>query len=123
MPSSLVLAGDGFRTKPTGPTPPNPIATSRSVNLRLSTTTEIQTVQAFPQFREGPLVHTLHSVQDKFAINYGAMSVPGFYWPTGSAWGRCDCTGASSRSFSFPHAIGDPAQIVDLPAASTNLAG
>ena len=36
---------------------------------------EIQTVQAFPEFREGPLVHTLHSVQDKFAINYGTAGV------------------------------------------------
>ena len=32
---------------------------------------EVQDVQAFPQFEDPVLSHTLHSVEDKFAINYG----------------------------------------------------
>ena len=78
---NAIITGPGrgrFPNETYRPNATDPIATSRSVNLRLSTTTEIQTVQAFPQFREGPLVHTLHSVQDKFAINYAhcRCSVP-----------------------------------------------
>jgi len=36
---------------------------------------EIQDVQAFPQFDDPVLSHTLHSVEDKFAINYGTAGI------------------------------------------------
>jgi hypothetical protein len=36
---------------------------------------ELQDVQALPQFEDPILSHTLHSVEDKFAINYGVAGV------------------------------------------------
>ncbi|HKO96290.1 MAG TPA: hypothetical protein VJU86_04825 [Pyrinomonadaceae bacterium] len=79
---------------------------------------EIQTVQAFPQFREGPLVHTLKSVADKFAINYGTggagAEILANRLGVGPMW---DCTECKFEEFFLSSwAIGDPAQIVDKPA-------
>ena len=32
-------------------------------------------MQAFPQFEQQPLKHTLHSVRDAFTINYGTAGI------------------------------------------------
>ena len=82
---------------------------------------EIQTVQAFPQFTKGELVHTLHSVQDKFAINYGTGGIGAEILANrlgvGPMW---DCTECKYEEFFLSAwTVGDPAQIVDKPANST----
>lgn len=79
---------------------------------------EIGAVQAFPQFEDREMQHTLHSVRDAFAINYGTGGAgaeiianrlgvgPGF-----------DCPECMYEEFFLSSwAIGDPAMVVDVPA-------
>jgi hypothetical protein len=82
---------------------------------------EIQTVQAFPQFNDPQLKHVLHSVQDKFAINYGTGGVGAEILANrlgvGPMWNCTECK--FEEFFLSSWAIGDPAQIVDIPANTT----
>ena len=108
--------------------PPNATEPDREQPFREFTVIyhdEIQTVQAFPQFRKGPLVHTLHSVQDKFAINYGTAGVGAEILANRLGVGPMhDCTECKFEEFFLSSwAIGDPAQIVDIPANTTDRFG
>jgi hypothetical protein len=86
---------------------------------------EIQTVQAFPQFSKGQLVHVLKSVQDKFAINYGTGGIGAEILANRLGVGPMyNCTECKYEEFFLSAwTVGDPAQIVDKPANTTDANG
>ena len=86
---------------------------------------EIQDIQAFPQFRDPVLKHTLHSVEDKFAINYGVAGIGAEILANRLGVGPMfNCTECKYEEFFLSSwAIGDPAQIVDKPANTTDSSG
>ena len=86
---------------------------------------EIQDIQAFPQFRDPILKHTLHSVEDKFAINYGVAGIGAEILANRLGVGPMfNCTECKYEEFFLSSwAIGDPAQIVDKPANTTDVNG
>jgi len=79
---------------------------------------EIGAVQAFPQFEQQPLKHTLHSVRDAFAINYGTGGIGAEIIANRIGVGPVfNCTECKYEEFflsSWP--LGDPAMVVDVPA-------
>jgi hypothetical protein len=79
---------------------------------------EIKAVQAFPQFENSPLSHTLHSVRDAFAINYGTGGIGSEILANRLGVGpMANCTECKYEEFFLSAwAVGDPAQIVDVPA-------
>jgi hypothetical protein len=83
---------------------------------------EIKAVQAFPQFEDSPLSHTLHSVRDAFAINYGTGGIGSEILANRFGVGpMANCTECKYEEFFLSAwAVGDPAQIVDVPANATD---
>jgi hypothetical protein len=88
---------------------------------------EIKAIQAFPQFNEkkadgtpNPLAHTLHSVRDAFAINYGTGGIGAEILANRlglGPMGNCqDCL--FEEFFLSSWTVGDPAMIVDRPASA-----
>jgi hypothetical protein len=86
---------------------------------------EIGAVQAFPHFEQTKgladndvLKHTLHSVRDAFAINYGTAGIGAEILANRLMVGPMfDCTDCKFEEFFLSSwVIGDPAQIVDVPA-------
>jgi len=79
---------------------------------------EIAAVQAFPQFNHPVLSHTLHSVQDAFAINYGTGGIGAEIFANRLGVGPMyDCTECLYEEFFLTSwAVGDPAMVVDVPA-------
>jgi len=85
---------------------------------------EIGAVQAFPQFEsqpppnENPLKHTLHSVRDAFAINYGTGGIGAEILANRLGVGPvANCTECKYEEFFLTSwALGDPAMVVDKPA-------
>jgi manganese oxidase len=79
---------------------------------------EVGAVQAFPQFEQQPLKHTLHSVRDAFAINYGTGGIGAEIIANRIGVGPVfNCTECKYEEFflsSWP--LGDPAMVVDVPA-------
>jgi len=79
---------------------------------------EIDVVQAFPQFNDQILSHTLHSVRDSFAINYGTGGIGAEILANrlevGPMWDCPECK--YEEFFLSAWAVGDPAMIVDTPA-------
>ncbi len=79
---------------------------------------EIGAVQAFPEFEHPVLSHTLHSVRDAFAINYGAAGAGAEILANrigvGPMWKCVDCQ--YEEFFLTSWAVGDPAMVVDVPA-------
>ena len=86
---------------------------------------EVQDIQAFPQFEDPVLSHTLHSVEDKFAINYGIAGIGAEILANRLGVGPMfNCTECKYEEFFLSSwAIGDPAQIVDVPANTTDKLG
>ena len=86
---------------------------------------EVRDIQAFPQFEDPVLSHTLHGVQDKFAINYGIAGVGAEILANRLGVGPMfNCTECKYEEFFLSSwAIGDPAQIVDVPANTKNSSG
>src|ERR1041385_4779106 len=86
---------------------------------------EVQDVQAFPQFEDPVLSHTLHSVEDKFAINYGIAGIGAEILANRLGVGPMfNCTECKYEEFFLSSwAIGDPAQITDVPANATDKLG
>ena len=87
---------------------------------------EIATVQAFPdKFADPKLTDALHSVRDGFAINYGTggigAEILGNRLGVGPMWNCVDCK--FEEFFLTAWAVGDPAEVVDLPADQTLAAG
>jgi hypothetical protein len=79
---------------------------------------EIAAVQAFPQFGDPVLKHTLHSVRDAFAINYGTGGIGAEILANRLGVGPMkDCTECLYEEFFLASwAVGDPAMVVDTPA-------
>jgi hypothetical protein len=86
---------------------------------------EIQDVQAFPQFDDPILKHTLHSVEDKFAINYGTGGIGAEILANRLGVGPMfACTECKYEEFFLSAwTVGDPAQVVDVPANTTDAFG
>ncbi|HEY0081575.1 MAG TPA: hypothetical protein VGB61_02200, partial [Pyrinomonadaceae bacterium] len=84
---------------------------------------EIKAVQAFPQFFEDPiLAYTLHSVRDAFAINYGTGGIGSEIIANRLGVGPMrECVDCLYEEFFLSSwTVGDPAQIVDVPANTTD---
>ncbi len=79
---------------------------------------ETGAVQAFPEFYDDILGHTLHSVRDAFAINYGSAGtgaeVLANRLGVGPMWKCPECK--YEEFFLSSWAVGDPAMVVDVPA-------
>jgi manganese oxidase len=86
---------------------------------------EVKAVQAFPQFEDPVLKHTLHSVRDGFAINYGVAGAGAEILANRLGVGPMfDCTECKFEEFFLSSwTVGDPAQIVDVPANTTDEKG
>ncbi|HEX7154760.1 MAG TPA: multicopper oxidase domain-containing protein, partial [Thermoanaerobaculia bacterium] len=79
---------------------------------------EIGAVQAFPQFHDPVLEHTLHSVRDAFAINYGTGGIGAEILANRFGVGpMANCTECKYEDFFLSAwAVADPAMVVDVPA-------
>jgi hypothetical protein len=82
---------------------------------------ELKAVQAFDEFDEEKnpvLAHTLHSVRDAFGINYGTGGIGAEILANRFGVGpMANCNDCLYEEFFLSSwAIGDPAQIVDVPA-------
>ena len=86
---------------------------------------EIKGIQAFPQFQDPVLKHTLQSVRDGFAINYGMAGAGAEILANRLGVGPMfNCTECKFEEFFLSSwTVGDPAQIVDVPANTTNANG
>jgi hypothetical protein len=86
---------------------------------------ETGAVQAFSEFYDAALGHTLHSVRDAFAINYGSAGtgaeVLANRLGVGPMWKCPECK--FEEFFLSSWAVGDPAMVVDVPANSPCAAG
>ena len=81
---------------------------------------EFGAVQAFPEFKSDELFHTLHSVRDAFAINYGSGGIGSEIIANRLGVGApAGCTGCKYEEFFLTSwVLGDPAMVVDNPASS-----
>lgn len=79
---------------------------------------EIGAVQAFPHFEDRILSHTLHSVRDAFAINYGTGGIGAEILANRLKVGPMhDCLDCKYEEFFLTSwVVGDPAMVVDKPA-------
>jgi manganese oxidase len=125
---NAIITGPNKGRFPTGTYRPNATNPDRDKPFREFTVIyhdEVQNVQAFPQFEDPVLSHTLHSVEDKFAINYGIAGVGAEILANRLGVGPMfNCTECKFEEFFLSSwAIGDPAQIVDKPANTTDKLG
>ena len=132
---NAIITGPGRGNFPAGTYRPNPVEPDRNQPFREFTVVyhdEIKAVQAFPQFDEtnkdgtpNPLAFTLHSVRDAFAINYGTAGIGAEILANRFGVGpMAKCTECLFEEFFLSSwTIGDPAQIVDVPANTTNSSG
>ncbi|MFL6193296.1 MAG: hypothetical protein ACJ75H_03945 [Thermoanaerobaculia bacterium] len=79
---------------------------------------EVGAVQAFPEFETDTFHHTLHSVRDAFAINYGTGGAGAEILANRVGVGPArDCAECKYEEFFLSSwALGDPAMVVDTPA-------
>lgn len=79
---------------------------------------ELGAVQAFPHFNDEILSHTLSSVRDAFAINYGTGGVGAEILANRLGVGPVyDCVECKYEEFFLSAwSVGDPAMVVDVPA-------
>jgi len=79
---------------------------------------EVGAVQAFPQFYDPVLQHTLHSGRDAFAINYGTGGIGAEVLANRLRVGPMyNCTECKYEEFFLSSwTVGDPAMVVDRPA-------
>jgi hypothetical protein len=79
---------------------------------------EIGAVQAFADFEQPALKHTLESGRDAFAINYGAAGIGAEVLANrlsvGPQWRCTECK--FEEFFLSSWSVGDPAMVVDVPA-------
>ncbi|MET0650093.1 MAG: hypothetical protein ABW208_26085, partial [Pyrinomonadaceae bacterium] len=134
---NAIITGPGRGNFPAGTYPPiTNLSYNREQPFREFTVVyhdEIKAIQAFPQFNEkksdgtpNPLAHTLHSVRDAFAINYGTGGVGSEIIANRlgiGPMGKCnDCL--YEEFFLSAWTVGDPAMVVDRPASTqVNAAG
>jgi hypothetical protein len=125
---NAIITGPNKGRFPAGTYRPNATEPDRDRPFREFTVMyhdEIQDIQAFPQFRDPILKHTLHSVEDKFAINYGVAGIGAEILANRLGVGPMfNCTECKYEEFFLSSwTIGDPAQIVDKPANTTDSTG
>ena len=125
---NAVITGPNKGRFPAGTFVPNATEPDRERPFREFTVIyhdEIEDVQAFPQFSDPVLKHTLHSVEDKFAINYGVAGVGAEILANRLGVGPMfNCTECKFEEFFLSSwTVGDPAQIVDVPANTTDAFG
>ncbi len=126
---NAIITGPGRGNFPAGTYRPNKTSPNRDQPFREFTVVyhdEVEAVQAFPEFYDDPVLgHTLHSVRDAFAINYGIGGIGGI----GSeilanrlgVGPMKDCTECKYEEFFLSAwTVGDPAQLVDIPANASN---
>src|SRR5688572_13153933 len=125
---NALITGPNKGRFPAGTYRPNPVEPDREQPFREFTVVyhdEIKAIQAFPQFRDPVLSHTLYSVKDGFAINYGTGGIGAEILANRLGVGpMANCTECKYEDFFLSAwAIGDPAQIVDVPANATDGSG
>jgi hypothetical protein len=125
---NAIITGPNKGRFPAGTYRPNATEPDRDRPFREFTVIyhdEVQDVQAFPQFNDPILKHTLHSVEDKFAINYGVAGVGAEILANRLGVGPMfNCTECKFEEFFLSSwTVGDPAQIVDVPANTTDKLG
>ncbi|HEX8148785.1 MAG TPA: hypothetical protein VF591_16505 [Pyrinomonadaceae bacterium] len=119
---NAIITGPGHGRFPAGTYRPNAVEPDRDQPFREFTVVyhdEVEVVQAFNEFYEDPVLgHTLHSVRDKFAINYGSGGIGSEILANRLGVGPMkDCTECKYEEFFLTAwAVGDPAQLVDVPA-------
>jgi hypothetical protein len=125
---NAVITGPNKGRFPAGSYKPNPVEPDRDQPFREFTVVyhdEIKAVQAFPQYEDPVLSHTLYSVKDGFAINYGVGGIGSEILANRLGVGpMANCTECKYEDFFLSAwAVGDPAQIVDTPANTTDSNG
>ncbi len=106
---------------PAGTFPPNVTLPQREQPFRefvIIYHDEIGAVQAFPQFEDAVLSHTLHSGRDAFAINYGTGGIGAEILANRFQVGPMhECVDCKYEEFFLSSwTVGDPAMVVDVPA-------
>lgn len=108
---------------------PNPANPDRNQPFREFTIIyhdDIKAIQAFPDLFNDPVLHhTLHSVRDGFAFNYGTGGVGAEILANRLGVGPMHkCTACKYEEFFLTSwAVGDPAMVVDIPANAVDGAG
>ena len=119
---NAVITGPGRGRFPAGTYRPNAVEPDRDQPFREFTVVyhdEVKAVQAFPKFYDDPVLgHTLYSVKDGFAINYGIAGIGSEILANRLHVGPMkDCVDCNYEEFFLSAwAIGEPAQLVDVPA-------
>ena len=125
---NAVITGPNKGRFPAGTYRPNAVEPDRDQPFREFTVVyhdEIKAIQAFPQFEDPVLSHTLYSVKDGFAINYGTGGIGAEILANRLGVGpMANCTECKYEDFFLSAwAVGDPAQIVDVPANTKDGSG
>jgi len=126
---NAVITGPNAGRFPPGTYPVNPVYPDRDEPFREFTIDyhdEIGAVQAFPAFFLDPVLRfTLHSVVDGFAINYGTGGIGSEILANRLGVGPVyQCTECKYEEFFLTSwALSDPAEVVDIPANTTDGAG
>ena len=126
---NAIITGPGRADFKPGTYPSNATEPNRDQSFREFTVIyhdEVEAVQAFPKFYDDPVLgHTLHSVRDKFAINYGIGGIGSEILANRLGVGpMANCTECNYEEFFLSAwAVGDPAQLVDVPANATDKLG
>jgi len=123
---NAIITGPGRGRFPAGTYRANATEPDRDQPFREFTVVyhdEVKAVQAFPKFYEDPVLgHTLYSVKDGFAINYGIAGIGSEILANRLKVGpMANCTECLYEDFFLSAwAVGDPAQLVDVPANVSN---
>jgi manganese oxidase len=118
---TAIITGPGAGRFPAGTYPPVKVEPDREQPFREFVTIyhdEIGAVQAFPEFEDPVLGHTLHSARDAFAINYGTGGIGAEILANRFGVGPMkNCTECKYEEFFLSAwTVGDPAMVVDVPA-------
>lgn len=118
---NAIITGPGRGFFPAGTYPKDTVLRNRNEPFREFTVIfhdEIGITQAFAAFTDPHLEYTLHSGRDAFAINYGAAGIGAEVianrFGVGPMWNCNECK--FEEFFLSSWTIGDPAQVVDIPA-------
>jgi len=125
---TAIITGTGRADFPLGTYPVNPVYPNRDQSFREFTIIyhgEVESSPAFPEFLNPVLKHTLKSVRDAFAINYGSAGIGAEILANRKGVGPTnDCTECKYEEFFLSSwSVGDPAMVVDIPANSDTLPG
>jgi|DewCreStandDraft_2_1066082.scaffolds.fasta_scaffold00032_205 hypothetical protein len=124
-----IITGPNAGRFPPGTFPPVTPAVDREQPFREFTIIyhdEIIAEQAFPEFFEDPVLsHTLHSVRDAFAFNYGTGGIGAEILANRLLVGPMhNCAECKYEEFFLTSwAVGDPAMVVDIPANARDSQG